>query len=196
MPTNPNTPNQAAARIRLANFSQDYKAMDDGEKAAWRELGDQMQRSDSLGQSYSLSGLQAFTSINVNLTKLGLAAVTIAPAMPESVGLVTLGAISATEGGAFTVAFTPTPVPADSKLVIEASGPVSAGKNFVPRSAYKFIQAVNAAGTSPATITTNWEAIYGPLTTAVINPKVFVRACFVDSLGFQGPYNYGFVFIQ
>lgn len=73
---------------------------------------------------------------------------------------------------AFSVAFTVTPVPAATNYIIEASAPVSAGRSFMPRSGYKFIQKVAAAGASPANILAAYTAIYGAL---IAGQKIFLR---------------------
>lgn len=73
---------------------------------------------------------------------------------------------------ALSMAFTATPVPASTNYVIEATNQVSAGKSFMPRSAYKKIVIVAAAGASPSNILTAWNALYGAL---VSGSKIFYR---------------------
>lgn len=73
---------------------------------------------------------------------------------------------------ALSVAFTPTPEAANNVLVIEATAQVSAGKRFQPRSAYKFIQQVAAAGASPADILSAYTAKFGALLSGT---KIFFR---------------------
>lgn len=84
---------------------------------------------------------------------------------------------------ALSVAFTPTPLAAGDKLVIEATAMVSKGINFQPRSAYKKIFVGAAATASPANILSAYTAIYGILITST---KIFLRARVVDSTGQAG----------
>lgn len=81
---------------------------------------------------------------------------------------------------AFSIVFAPTPVPAATSMVIEATNQVSPGISFMPRSAYKVISVTAAAGASPADIKSAWEAIYGPI---LSGRKVFVRARLVKTNG-------------
>lgn len=81
---------------------------------------------------------------------------------------------------AFSVAYSPSPVPASTYLVIEASAQVSPGINFLPRSAYKTISVKPAASASPADVKAAYEAIYGPI---VAGKKVFIRARHVKTNG-------------
>lgn len=96
IPTNPNTAKQVTARAAMATFSAAWRALTEGQRAGWVSLGQNMIRSDSQGQPYTLTGLQAFTSIQRNLATLGLAATTAAPAFtaPTSLTLLTITATS------------------------------------------------------------------------------------------------------
>lgn len=81
---------------------------------------------------------------------------------------------------ALSVAFTPTPLAAGEKIVIEASRQVSPGINFLPRSEYKQVFVGAAASASPANILAAYNALYGAL---VSGQKIFVRAWSVSSNG-------------
>lgn len=89
MPVNPNTPGQSLARATLASASTAWRNLTASQRVGWASLGVQMVRTDSLGQTYNLTGLQAFTSIYRNLTTLGVATVTDAPALSAPVDLLT-----------------------------------------------------------------------------------------------------------
>lgn len=73
---------------------------------------------------------------------------------------------------ALSVAFTPTPVPIGYSLIVEATPQMSAGKRFVPRSAYRVVQVVAAAGVSPANILTSYVALFGAL---AVGSRIFFR---------------------
>lgn len=96
IPVNPNTGKQAAARATMASLSAGWRALSATERAGWTALGSQMTRLDSLGQTYTLTGLQAYTSVNRNLTTIGATLLTAAPALnpPTTLTLVTLTASS------------------------------------------------------------------------------------------------------
>lgn len=85
---------------------------------------------------------------------------------------------------ALSVAFTPTPLGAGEKIVIEATRQVSAGVNFQPRSAYKQVFVGAAATASPANVLAAYNALYGAL---VAGSKILFRAYVIGSTGLASP---------
>ena len=63
-PVNPNSAAQASARSRLSQNSIAWRALTDAQRAGWESLGSQMNRTDSLGQGYTLNGFAAYCSVN------------------------------------------------------------------------------------------------------------------------------------
>jgi hypothetical protein len=86
---------------------------------------------------------------------------------------------------ALSVAFTATPAAALTKVVIEATPQVSAGKNFVNPSWYRQIFVGAAGTTSPANILAAYNAKFGTL---VSGKKIFFRAFVVGSTGLRSAY--------
>jgi hypothetical protein len=97
MPTNPMSPSQTTVRARFATNSQAWRALTAAQRAAWTSLGANMNRTDSLGQTYTLTGQQAFVSVNTNLLTIGQAAVSAAPAFspPAPIASITITATAA-----------------------------------------------------------------------------------------------------
>jgi len=95
MPVNPNTALQSAVRANLQGNAQNWKALTDAQRAGWTALGLLIVRSDSLGRTYTLTGLQAYISINQTLFQLGVAQVSSAPAYTSPANLLTV-AVTAT----------------------------------------------------------------------------------------------------
>lgn len=81
IPTNPNTTNQVAQRTSLHDRSQEWRALTDTQRAGWAALGSTIVRQDSLGNNYTLTGLQAYTSYNRRLVYVGAAVISDAPAL-------------------------------------------------------------------------------------------------------------------
>src|SRR5918996_3927306 len=127
-PVNPNSVSQAEARSRLTSQSAAWRTLTDGQRGGWDSLGSSMIRSDSLGQSYGLTGLQAFASINARRALVGDAVLSNAPALatPDAITTATITLSSV----AFSIAYTPTPLPAGERLLVFASPQRSAGRNF------------------------------------------------------------------
>lgn len=90
IPTNPNTTKQATQRATIQAASAGWRALTSTQRAGWAALGAQMTRQDSLGNSYTLTGLQAFTSAYRNLTTTSGTLLTDAPALAEPTTLLTL----------------------------------------------------------------------------------------------------------
>ncbi|HKZ20957.1 MAG TPA: hypothetical protein VJQ57_12700 [Acidimicrobiia bacterium] len=141
-----------------------------------------MTRTDSLGQEYSLTGFQAFCALNNNKAQAGDAAVTDAPALvtPDTIltATVTLTAAS------FSVAYTPTPMPASTRLIVYASPQRSAGRNF--EGDYRFVQVTAAAAASPVNILAAYTAKYG---VPVVGNKVFLSLVSYRGGFLSGPLN-------
>lgn len=94
MPVNPNTPAQSTVRNQWQELSGAYRDLDEAGRNAWKELGEQMFRTDSLGQTYTLTGLQAYMSINQNLFLIGASTTNVAPTLdvPATLSSITLTA--------------------------------------------------------------------------------------------------------
>jgi len=126
-----------------------------------------MVRSDALGQSYSLTGFQAFCSVNNTLESSGAAGVTVAPALLTPTGLLT-GILTAT-AATLSLAYTTTPLGAGVKLQVFASPQRSAGRTF--EGDFRQILVSAAAAASPVDLFANYSAKYG---TPVDGNRIFV----------------------
>lgn len=182
VPVNPNTPNQTEVRVDLEDLSEGWKALTAAQRAAWTSLGAQMERVDRLGQVYTLTGLQAWTSLNMSLRATGGTDLVDAPAMPGAPVAPTIGAITLDDAPTGTLAYTPTPIGAAVKIILEATRPVSAGKTFLPRSEYKLVQVSAADAASPINFSAAYIALYGA---PPVGSKVFFQVYTLDANGFK-----------
>jgi hypothetical protein len=126
-----------------------------------------MTRTGPLGEAYTLSGFLAYASVNNNLLAAGNAVVSDAPALvtPDTITTVVVTLTAA----AFSLAYTPTPLPAGERLFTYASQQRSAGRNF--EGDYRLIAVSVAAGASPANILAAYTARCG---VPVVGNKVFL----------------------
>lgn len=170
-PVNPSSSYQSAVRSRLAAHSATWRTLSDADRLSWIALGGMITRTDSLGQYYTLTGLQAFVLVNNNLSAAGAANVTVPPAYlpPDPVDSLTLTATAGTP--AFTVAYTPTPLAAGVQLFVFASPQRSQGVNF--ENDMRLISVTAAAAASPANILSAYVARMGTL---VEGNKIFIAA--------------------
>jgi len=107
-------PATEAVRASFTQNSQGYRGLTATQIQGWISLGAGITRSNSIGQPYTLTGLQAYQSVNRNLSTVGLdsldtAPQQIAPQAPTAIELdlqspsdtpdttVTVGAASATQ---------------------------------------------------------------------------------------------------
>jgi hypothetical protein len=139
-------------------------------------------RTDSLGQTYTLSGFAAYVSVNNNKLDAGDAAVSAAPAIVTPADLAT--ATITLTAAAFSIAYTATPLPANTRLFAFASPQRSAGVSF--NGDYRLIGITAAAAASPFVILTPYTAKFG---VPVVGNRIFVSLVTYNG-GFLGsPFN-------
>lgn len=84
---------------------------------------------------------------------------------------------------ALSVAYTATPLAAGTKLEIQATKQVSAGRTKAPRGAYRSIFTTAAAAASPANILASYTPVFGAL---ISGRKIFFRLVPISSTGVAG----------
>lgn len=157
MPVNPSSTAQQAVRSRLGTNAASWRTLTANQRQGWESLGAQMQRTDALGQTYTLNGFAAFCSVNNNLSACGENNVTDAPALtsPTPIDTVTLTLTPSS----FSVAFTPTPLATGEKVMVYASPQRAAGRTY--ESDYRLIFVGAAATASPSNILAGYSARFG-----------------------------------
>lgn len=184
IPVNPRSTLQTTVRSRLSNNAAAWRLLTDAQRAAWAALGSLIVRTDSLGQSYNLTGFQAYVLVNNNKLAAGDAVVATPPTYvdPGTVATVTLTLTSA----AFSVAYTPTPAGTATRLFIYMSPQVTAGRSFQGDLRLVTVTAVNAA--SPSNVLAAYTARFGA---PVTGNKIFVNVVLYTT-GFLGtPFKVG-----
>jgi len=157
IPVNPNTTYQGAVRDRLALNSAAWRALTSTQRAGWATLGAAMARTDSLGQSYTLTGFAAYCSANNNNLAAGNAVVSDAPALTTPPGLTT--ATITLTAAAMSIAYTATPLSAGTRLFTYTSPCRSAGRTF--ESDMRLLAVSAAAAASPANVYATYIARFG-----------------------------------
>jgi hypothetical protein len=178
-PVNPNSVPQGNVRARLSNNAAAWRALTDVQREGWISLGLSITRSDSLGQSYNLTGFQTYCLINNNKLAAGDAIVSAAPALTDPGTLLT--ATVTLTSAAFSIAYTTTPLATGVRLFVFASPQRSAGRYF--EGDYRLIAVTAAAAASPFVVFTTYSARLG---TPVTGNKIFISLVLYVS-GFQGP---------
>ncbi len=167
IPVNPSTSFQAAVRARFSTAAVEWRILTAAQRAGWADLGLQMNRTDSIGSSYNLTGFQAYLSVRTNMVAAGDTPVPDAPlyTIPDSLASVTPTISSAS----MSIAWTPTPVGAGERVFVSASPQRSAGRAFEGDT--RLIQVTAAAGASPLVILTNYSARFGA---PVTGSRIFI----------------------
>jgi hypothetical protein len=168
-PVNPNTSAQGTVRARLSANAAAWRTLTDAQRAGWASLGSMIQRTDSLGQQYTLNGFMAYCSVNNNLEGIGSARVSDAPELVTPPAILT-AALTLTSA-AFSIAFTPTPLGAGAHLQVFASPQQSAGRTF--NGDFRFIALGAAATASPLNVLAAYTAKFG---VPVTGNKIFISA--------------------
>lgn len=177
IPTNPQTVKQMLVRASLAAGSAAWRGLTASQRLAWAAFGAGIQRTDSLGRVYTLTGEQAFLLTRRNLFTVGAAYITAPPLYTPPLVPTTFTVTSV--GGALSAAFTPTPLGATEQLIVRATRPLSVGINFQPRAAYKTILVGGAATASPQVLTAGYAAVYG---TPAVGNKILFQAYVIDNV--------------
>jgi len=166
IPVNPSSAFQQAVRARLSTAAQDWRELTALQREGWATLGEQITRTDSLGQGYNLTGFQAYVLINNNRLAAGDVKVSDAPAHlpPDPILSVTATITAAT----YSVAWTPTPLLAGEKLFASCSPQRSAGRTF--EGDYRLILVSAAAAASPLVVFSAYTARMG---VPVLGNKIF-----------------------
>lgn len=167
-PVNPNSSFQVTARGRLQSLSSAFRSLSSEEQEGWASLGALMTRTDSLGQTYDLTALQAFVAVNSLNLAAGNATVDAAPIITSPTALLTATVTATT--AAHSVAYTATPLGSGARLFVYASPQRSAGRAF--ESDYRLIAVSAAAAASPLDIETAYQNRFGVL---VAGYRVFYK---------------------
>jgi len=179
-PVNPATTDQTVARTRLSTQAAAWRNLTAAQRDAWAALGLQMQRTDSLGQTYDLTGFMAYVSINSNNSVAGDAIVSDPPLFLTPAALTGL-ILTGVGSTSLSAAFAPSPLAAGQRIFYYLSNHVSVGVNFQQN--FKLILVSSAAATTPTDLYAAYIARWGDFLTG---EKITVSATVYDS-GFVSP---------
>lgn len=170
-PTNPQTVAQSTVRSIFTVLSQAWRTLTQSQRNAWNAAVTDWQRTDIFGDIKSPSGFNLYMRLNQNLSLIGESAINVPP-LAEGVANPGAITVTAAEGTpALSIVFAETPVPANTQFVVEATPPMSPGRNFV-KSNFRKIATIAAAGTSPFNALSAYQAKFG---NPVEGQKITVR---------------------
>ena len=181
IPVNPASAAQGVVRGRMSVNSAAWRTLTDAQRAGWTDLGLSMTRTDSLGQSYTLTGFQAYCSVNNNLLAGAEAVLSAAPAIVTPSSLATVTITSA--AGTLSIAYTATPLPANTHLAIFASPQRSPGRAF--EGDFRLLAETAAAAASPYNALAAYTAKFGA---PIVGQKIFFRLHTMKGGFLSGPF--------
>ena len=126
-PHQPASNYNAITRARLTTAQALWSTLTASQVAGWNALAKQIKRSNVFGDKFEPSGINVFQMFNNNLLNAGVAPITDAPTL-GSVGLWTTMTATAIHGGAVSVVFGPSPVPASTAVILKATDAIPVGR--------------------------------------------------------------------
>jgi hypothetical protein len=177
-PVQPRTPAQTERRAQLTVLSQRWRTLEESLRAEWRALADELTRSDSLGLTYRLTGLQAYLQVNLWRALLGIAPVDNPPPQldaPSPVSIVSFSFDIDTD--ILNIEFAPSPY--RGALAFWATAPFSRGINFVAPSRYRIVAVRKPAAfggnlASPQNIGSDYVAKFGIPIAELVGKRIAV----------------------
>lgn len=166
---------QQLIKSRFTNLSQDWRDLTADQRAAWNAAAPDYIFTNIFGDNYSPTGKNLFMLVNQNIL-LGGGTQISTPILPVSPDALTAFGIGSNTSAAQTLTFAPSPVAADNAVIIEATRPLSPGKD-VGGSAFRIITTLAAAATSAANTFAAYQAVFG---TPITGKKIFFRATPVE----------------
>lgn len=168
LPVNTNSPQQNAVRAALtALVVQWTSVLTPAQRAGWETWAANTPQTDSIGQTYNMTGQNAFISMNSLRIQVGLSVIILAPAVFAGAALTPPTVITATAAtSTLSIGFTNTDVWATAvggALLVYASRPQNASKLFFA-GPYRFMARINGAvvpPTSPGAVVSTFPFIAG-----------------------------------
>lgn len=180
IPVNPNSSYQGTQRARLAAASAAWRALTSAQRAGWNDLASGITRTNSLGQSYNMTGHMCFVSCYNDCAAAGVSTLSDAPAVatPSTPLTATITLTSA----AFSIAFTATPLAAGVRMFTYVSLQRSAGRSF--ENDFRLLQVSAAAAASPINAYAAYVARFG---VPVVGNRIFVALRTFQTAFLSGP---------
>lgn len=191
-PVNPATSAQSLARSAFGAASSLFRSLGAAVVDAWNAIAPEYQRSNIFGDNLPLSGSTLFTKLKTQLLAVGISTdpSPISPVTVPEIGAVSF--LADVSDNNLELDSLPA-CNANQVIAIYATAPFSAGRSFVARSQYRFIQAIPASTTAGAAdILANYTAVFGnPLVSANVGLKMRAMCKYVDTRnGQSGPAAY------
>jgi len=176
-PVNPRSASQILARQRLATPAIAWRGLTSAQRSQWNAAVGSFAGTDIFGDLRKPTGFALYCRLNANLALCSIAAISVPP-LPLAVLSPTSLTLTQASGGATSLAYAPTPVPALHNMVVKMTAPVSPGKSFV-KSEFRVISVVAPAAATPFVATAAYATKFGG--PGLAGQKVFVECFYIHS---------------
>jgi hypothetical protein len=180
IPVNPNSSPQGTQRARLAAAAATWRTLTSAQRAGWNDLANGFTRTNSLGETYNMTGFMCYVSCYNNCSAAGDAVLANAPALVTPAAPLT--AVITLTTAVFSIAYTVTPLPAGSRMFTYVSLQRSAGRNF--EGDFRLLQVSAAAAASPVNAYAAYVARFG---IPVVTNRIFVALRVYGTAFLSGP---------
>lgn len=162
-PINRRSTSQTGTRQTFSTLSQNWRALSEAQRQSWINAAPDFTRHNVFGDTYHPTGKNLYMIINANILIAGGTVVSAPPAETQPVAL-TAVVFATNTSAAQSITFLPTPVPANTVVVIQATRPLSAGIESAGKQ-FRQVVVIPAAGTSPENSLAAYTAKFGaPIT--------------------------------
>jgi hypothetical protein len=168
-PSQPSSTYSANVRARLASISQAWRGLAEASRILWNNAVKDFKSTDIFGSIHNPSGFNLYQMLNNNAANVGASAITLPP---QPVAVPTFTSFSATavnSTGIVTITFAGA-IAVTEKVKLFATSAQSGGKSFV-KSELRQIAVLASTDTSPAVITTQYNAKFGVV--GAVGKKIF-----------------------
>lgn len=171
-PINRHSTAQSAVRAFFSTLTKGWRSLTAAQRASFNTAVENFRKQNSLAESIVLTGHQLYIALNRNLQTIGSAVITAAPAVTTIAPITSASVVADVSDATQVLTYAPA-IPAGQKMIVEATRPLSAGKNSNSQD-YKKIGVYVTADASPLDITSAYEAVFGT-GWKVAGQKVFYR---------------------
>lgn len=166
-PVNPQSASQQAGRAIITEMSQAWRGLSQEERDSWNSAVSEWQSTDIFGDLKTPSGFNLFMKQNSKLSKADAGRIDSAPTPIEVSPITAFNVTLDDSGQTANTTFAASPVPANTRYIIDSTGPVPPGVSFV-KNKWRRITNFAAATTSGQDINTEYLAVFGEIQTGQV----------------------------
>ena len=170
-PSNPQTSYQTAVRSLFSYLSQAWRNLTFAQITSWNDAVSNFSTTDIFGDTRNPTGKNLYQKLNTNLINANSSVIS-APPLPEGVPEVGQPTPTNTATGQIvSIAYTESPVPADTVYIVEATSPMTVSQGFT-KNKFRTLAVLAAGDTTPYVATTDYAARFGGF---VLNQYIHIR---------------------